>query len=223
MCVYAYASDFVCAYVSPITGCFYWQASAPISWRQIFGADFVLPGCQPRTLVAAALGPIVLEGVSPKLWLPDLWGQFVFGRCQPQTLAAGSRKVSAPNSCCRISGASLFFGRCPPQTPAAGSLRPVCFLGATVSARKLLLQDLWASLFSKLLLQDLWGQFVLWKVSAPNSCCRVSGASLCFGRCQPQTLAAGSLGPACKCCRMIGVSCVFWKGSAPNAANLSHQ
>ena len=176
---------------------------------------------------------LLLAGVSPNFLAPDLWGRFCFtrvsasnsccrssgsncfGRCQPQTLAArslgpvcfwkvsapnsccrisGARKVSAPNSCCRISGASLFFGRCQPQTPAAGSLGPVCFLGVTVSA-------------PKLLRQDLWGQFV-------------------FERCQPQTLAAGSVGPAClfgrcspKCCRMIGVSCVFWKGSAPNAAN----
>ena len=163
MCVYAYASDFVRAYVSPITGCFYWQASAPISWRQIFGADFVLPGCQPRTLVAAALGPIVLEGVSPKLWLPDLWGQFVFGRCQPQTLAAGSlgpvcfldgvrHKLLLPdlwgqfafwvsqcppqNSCCRISGASLFLKGVSPKLLCCRMIWcQLCFLeGAAPSA-----------------------------------------------------------------------------------------
>ena len=130
----------------------------PDRWVHVFGR------CQPQTLAARSLGPVFFGGVSPKHLLPDLWVHFL-------------GEVSAPNSCCRISGASLFLE------------------GVSL---KLLLPDLWGQLV-------LWkvsapnsccrisGVSFFWKApnscSVLNSCCQISGASLCFGRCQPQTLA----------------------------------
>ena len=173
-CMHTLAS--FCARARPLfQGPWHLQRSlwpAPISWRQIFGADFVFPGCQPRTLVAA----LAAEGVSPKLLLQDLSGQFVFLEgVSPKTLAA------------RSLWPVCFLGRCQPQTLAAGSLVPVYFLEG-VSPK--------------------WGQLVLWKVSAPNSCCRICGASFFWEGLSPKLLLPDLWGQL-----------VRWKVSAPNAAN----